>query len=141
MVLFNATQNIDNGHVFRKQRYHSTRTSFDCLILDVISSRCFWEGCQGPNFVAADNFDIVQEYFYGLSNDLSPHSSVANFSDLQVFRIGGGPQAPRSALPIGAEPTADPTRVVPVGFSRDLLHVVLAVSFAKDPEHLLSRYS
>lgn len=82
----------------------------------------------------------VQEYFYGLSNDLSPHSSIANFSDLQVFRIGGGPQAPRSALPIGAEPTADPTRVVPVGFSRDLLHVVLAVSFAKDPEHLLSRY-
>lgn len=82
----------------------------------------------------------MQEYFYGLSNDLSPHSSVANFSDLQVFRIGGGPQAPRSALPIGAEPTADPTRVVPVGFSRDLLHVVLAVSFAKDPEHLLSRY-
>lgn len=81
----------------------------------------------------------LQEYFYGLSNDLSPHSSVANFSDLQVFRIGGGPQAPRSALPIGAEPTADPTRVVPVGFSRDLLHVVLAVSFAKDPEHLLSR--
>lgn len=80
----------------------------------------------------------TKEYFYGLSNDLSPHSSVANFSDLQVFRIGGGPQAPRSALPIGAEPTADPTRVVPVGFSRDLLHVVLAVSFAKDPEHLLS---
>ncbi|KAG0600344.1 hypothetical protein M758_11G026100 [Ceratodon purpureus] len=80
----------------------------------------------------------TKEYFYGLSNDLSPHSSVANFSDLQVYRIGGGPQAPRSALPIGAEPTADPTRVVPVGFSRDLLHVVLAVSFAQDPEHLLS---
>lgn len=83
----------------------------------------------------------MQEYFYGLSNDLSPHASVASFSELQVFRIGGGPQAPRSALPIGAEPTADPTRVVPVGFSRDLLHVVLAVSFAKDPEHLLSRCS
>jgi polyribonucleotide 5'-hydroxyl-kinase len=80
-----------------------------------------------------------QEYFYGLSNDLSPHSSVANFSDLQVYRIGGGPQAPRSALPIGAEPIADPTRVVTVSFSRDLLHVVLAVSYAKDPEHLLSR--
>ena len=82
-----------------------------------------------------------QEYFYGLSNDLSPHSSVANFSDLQVYRIGGGPQAPRSALPIGAEPIADPTRVVTVSFSRDLLHVVLAVSYAKEPEHLLSRWA
>ncbi|BBN14284.1 polyribonucleotide 5'-hydroxyl-kinase [Marchantia polymorpha subsp. ruderalis] len=79
----------------------------------------------------------TKEYFYGPANDLSPHASVSNFSDLQVFRIGGGPQAPRSALPIGAEPTADPTRVVPVSISRDLMHAVLAVSYAKDPEHLL----
>ncbi|KAJ7538449.1 hypothetical protein O6H91_11G048600 [Diphasiastrum complanatum] len=79
----------------------------------------------------------TREYFYGISNELSPHASVANFSDLQVFRIGGGPQAPRSALPIGAEPTADPTRVVPVSISRDLIHAVLAVSYAKDPEQLL----
>jgi hypothetical protein len=85
------------------------------------------------------SFLLVQEYFYGLMNDLSPHASVSNFSDLQVFRIGGGPQAPRSALPIGAEPTADPTRIVPVSINRDLIHLVLAVSGAKDPEHLLSR--
>ncbi|KAH9567043.1 hypothetical protein CY35_03G009100 [Sphagnum magellanicum] len=80
----------------------------------------------------------TREYFYGLMNDLSPHASVSNFSDLQVFRIGGGPQAPRSALPIGAEPTADPTRIVHVSINRDLIHLVLAVSGAKDPEHLLS---
>ncbi|GJW42568.1 protein CLP1 [Tanacetum coccineum] len=42
------------------------------------------------------------EYFYGLSNDLSPNSSIANFSDLAIYKIGGGPQAPASALPIGA---------------------------------------
>ncbi|CAH2049841.1 unnamed protein product [Thlaspi arvense] len=54
----------------------------------------------------------IREYFYGLANDLSPHSNIANFSDLSVYRIGGGPQAPRSALPIGAEPAADPTRLV-----------------------------
>lgn len=80
----------------------------------------------------------IREYFYGLSNDLSPHSNIANFNDLSVFRIGGGPQAPRSALPIGAEPAADPTRVVPVNISQDLLHLVLAVSFAKDPEEIVS---
>ncbi|KNA24142.1 hypothetical protein SOVF_018120 [Spinacia oleracea] len=80
----------------------------------------------------------IREYFYGLANDLSPHSNIANFNDLSVYRIGGGPQAPRSALPIGAEPAADPTRVVPVNISQDLLHGVLAVSFAKDPEDIIS---
>lgn len=80
----------------------------------------------------------IREYFYGLANDLSPHSNVANFHDLSVYRIGGGPQAPRSALPIGAEPAADPTRVVAVNISQDLLHLVLAVSFAKDPEEIIS---
>lgn len=80
----------------------------------------------------------IREYFYGLVNDLSPHSNVANFSDLSVYRIGGGPQAPRSALPIGAEPAADPTRVVAVNISQDLLHLVLAVSFAKEPEEIIS---
>lgn len=83
---------------------------------------------------------FYQEYFYGLVNDLSPHSNIANFGDLVVYRIGGGPQAPRSALPIGAEPAADPTRLVPVSINRDLLHVVLAVSFAKEPDEIISRY-
>lgn len=80
----------------------------------------------------------IREYFYGLSNDLSPHSNVANFSDLCIYRIGGGPQAPRSALPIGAEPAADPTRLTPVNINRDLLHSVLAVSFAKEPDEIIS---
>lgn len=82
---------------------------------------------------------LPQEYFYGPSNDLSPHSNVVNFSDLFIYRIGGGPQAPRSALPIGAEPSADPTRLVPVSISRDLLHLVLAVSYAKEQDQIISR--
>eukprot|EP00268_Persea_americana_P027260 TRINITY_DN26691_c0_g1_i3.p1 TRINITY_DN26691_c0_g1~~TRINITY_DN26691_c0_g1_i3.p1 ORF type:complete len:361 (+),score=80.05 TRINITY_DN26691_c0_g1_i3:246-1328(+) len=80
----------------------------------------------------------IREYFYGLANDLSPHSNVANFNDIFVYRIGGGPQAPRSALPIGAEPAADPTRLVPVNINRDLLHLVLAVSYAKETEEIIS---
>ncbi|KAG0579627.1 hypothetical protein KC19_4G111200 [Ceratodon purpureus] len=79
----------------------------------------------------------INEYFYGISQELFPHCFVANFSDFQVFRLGGGPQAPLSALPIGAKPVADPTRVVPVRFSKELLHAVLSVSFAKVPEDLL----
>ncbi|KAJ6793941.1 protein CLP1-like protein [Iris pallida] len=80
----------------------------------------------------------IREYFYGLVSDLSPHSNIVNFSDISIFRIGGGPQAPRSALPIGAEPLADPTRLVSVNVNRDLLHSVLAVSYAKEPEQIIS---
>ncbi|XP_073116674.1 protein CLP1 homolog isoform X2 [Elaeis guineensis] len=50
------------------------------------------------------------------------------------FRI----RAPRSALPIGAEPVADPTRLVAVNISRDLLHLVLAVSYAEEPDQIIS---
>ncbi|XP_059626263.1 protein CLP1 homolog isoform X2 [Cornus florida] len=57
----------------------------------------------------------------------------------KVYCIGGGPQAPRSALPIGAEPAADPTWLVPVSINRDLIHLVLAVSFAKKPDQIISR--
>ncbi|KAL8172367.1 hypothetical protein V2J09_024171 [Rumex salicifolius] len=80
----------------------------------------------------------IREYFYGMANDLAPHSNTANFSDLSVYRIGGGPQAPRSALPIGAEPSADPTRLVLVNINHDLLHQVLAVSYAKEPDQIIS---
>ncbi|KAL0297206.1 UNVERIFIED_CONTAM: protein CLP1 [Sesamum radiatum] len=80
----------------------------------------------------------IREYFYGLANDLSPHSNIANFSDLYIYRVGGGPQAPRSALPAGAEPAADPTRLIPVSVNQDLLHLVLAVSFAKEPDEIIS---
>ncbi|KAJ4808661.1 hypothetical protein LUZ62_021227 [Rhynchospora pubera] len=80
----------------------------------------------------------IREYFYGPSNDLSPHSNIINFSDISVYRVGGGPQAPRSALPIGSEPAADPMRLVAVNISQDLLHSVLAVSYAKEPDQIIS---
>ncbi|MCL7022590.1 hypothetical protein MKW94_021063 [Papaver nudicaule] len=80
----------------------------------------------------------IREYFYGIGNEFAPHSNIASFSDLSVYRVGGGPQAPRSALPIGAEPTADPTRLVPVNINHDLLHLVLAISFAKEADEIIS---
>ncbi|EPS59947.1 hypothetical protein M569_14858, partial [Genlisea aurea] len=80
----------------------------------------------------------IREYFYGIANDLSPHSNIVDFSDLCIYRVGGGPQAPRSALPAGAEPSADPTRLTALNVNQDLLHLVLAVSYAKEPEEILS---
>ena len=44
----------------------------------------------------------VREYFYGARGDLSPHSQAAGFDELRFCRVGGGPRAPSSALPIGA---------------------------------------
>ncbi|XP_020588205.1 protein CLP1 homolog [Phalaenopsis equestris] len=93
---------------------------------------------RNPKFRQKSRGFRIREYFYGLFNDLSPHSNIVSFSDITVYRIGGGPQAPRSALPIGAEPVADPTRLVAVNINRDLLHLVLAVSYAKEPEQIIS---
>ncbi|CAM0946097.1 unnamed protein product [Alopecurus aequalis] len=80
----------------------------------------------------------IKEYFYGIANDLAPHSNIVNFSDVSVYKIGSGHQAPRSALPIGAEPVADPTRLVAVNISTDMVHTVLAVSYAKEPDEIIS---
>lgn len=80
----------------------------------------------------------IREYFYGLNNYLSPYSFSMNFGDIYIYRIGGGPQAPRSALPIGAEPVADPTRVTVVNISHDLIHAILAISYAKEPDQIIS---
>lgn len=42
-----------------------------------------------------------REYFYGPRGTLMPHSQTSRFHELKFYRIGGGPRAPSSALPIG----------------------------------------
>ena len=82
----------------------------------------------------------TREYFYGPAAGpaLCPHATSARFDDLSVFRVGGGPRAPASALPLGAEPAAHPLRCAPVQPSLELLHAVLAVSHAASPGELLT---
>lgn len=36
-----------------------------------------------------------------------PHSRVLSYTDVSLFKLGGGPMAPSSALPIGAERAVD----------------------------------
>ena len=57
---------------------------------------------------------------------------------LEVYKVGGGPKAPLSALPIGATAVADPLRIAPVTSCSELLRCLLAVSHAQAPEQLLS---
>ncbi|ESQ49618.1 hypothetical protein EUTSA_v10020725mg [Eutrema salsugineum] len=91
------------------------------------------------NYRKGSRSSRIQEYFYGLSKELSPYANTASFNDLQVFRIGGGPQAPRSALPIGSDPVSNPLRVTPVKIDDQiLLHSVLAVSYAEEPDQIIS---
>ncbi|KAK8930684.1 hypothetical protein KSP39_PZI016240 [Platanthera zijinensis] len=80
----------------------------------------------------------IREYYHGIKNNLSPYSFSMNFGEINVYRIGDGPQAPPSALPIGAEPASDPTRVVVVNIMPDLIHAILAISFAKEPDQIMS---
>jgi len=40
----------------------------------------------------------IKEYFYGLSNELSPHVKVASWKDVQIFKTGGGMTVSTCAL-------------------------------------------
>ncbi|KAJ7510160.1 Pre-mRNA cleavage complex II protein Clp1-domain-containing protein [Mycena galericulata] len=61
---------------------------------------------------------------------LAPSSTVINFDDLSIFRIGAETMAPSSALPIGAARAVSETQAVPIDPAQPgsgLLNAVLAV--------------
>jgi polyribonucleotide 5'-hydroxyl-kinase len=70
---------------------------------------------------------------------LSPASTTVSFSDVVFLTVGAEPQAPLSALPLGADSTQDPLHLTEVSASSiaALLHTVAAVSFAEKPEDVL----
>ncbi|KAF3523737.1 hypothetical protein F2Q69_00046382 [Brassica cretica] len=88
------------------------------------------------------NVDVVKLHKSGgvvAKNKLSPYANTSSFSDVKVFRIGGRPQAPRSALSMGSDPVSDPLKVTHVNIDdRDVLHSVLAVSYAQEPDRIVS---
>lgn len=79
-----------------------------------------------------------REYFYGPQGNLMPHSQTLRFHELKIYKIGGGPRAPTSALPIGAQSVADPLRLSEVRPGRELVQSLVAVSHATTPEELLT---
>lgn len=56
---------------------------------------------RSPAFRKGTRTRRCKEYFYGPHGNLMPHSQTVRFHELKVYRIGGGPRAPTSALPIG----------------------------------------
>ena len=81
----------------------------------------------------------IRDYFYGRSNELTPHSKTFQWRELLVYRIGGGPQAPASTLPIGAQRLVESGGVVKVGVGLELLHSVLGVSWGTDGKAVVER--
>lgn len=131
--------------------------SFCCLGTVFMSKFCIMQGSQSthqtefvkvsksggvvtrqPPYRKSARISRVKEYFYGFKDDLQPPSVTMSMEQLQVYKVGGGPKAPLSALPIGATAVADPLRIAPITNCSGLLRCLLAVSHAETPEQLLS---
>jgi len=91
-----------------------------------------------PTYRRKTRMNRIREYFYGIAGDLCPHSTVVDFKDVVIYKVGGGPLAPQSALPIGAQSSVDPVRLVEIIPSSEIVHSVLGVSHAKTPELILN---
>ncbi|GLC38630.1 hypothetical protein PLESTB_000454200 [Pleodorina starrii] len=81
----------------------------------------------------------VREYFYGTPRTpLQPATQTIRAADLAVYRIGSGPRAPNTALPLGAVSLADPLRLQNLPPSLEQLQCLLAVSHASTPDQILN---
>eukprot|EP01133_Synstelium_polycarpum_P009813 gene9813-11463_t len=79
----------------------------------------------------------IREYFYGINSDLCPHFTFVDFKDVTIFKTGGGPAAPSSALPIGAQSVIDPLALQESSPTPDMVHSIMAVSYTKNPQNIL----
>lgn len=75
----------------------------------------------------------VREYFYGGKTPLHPHSFDVKWSDLKVYKIGA-PPLPDSCMPLGMKAEDNMTKLVAVQPGPNLLHHLLAVSFASSTD-------
>ncbi|WZY89251.1 hypothetical protein YC2023_045986 [Brassica napus] len=71
----------------------------------------------------------IQRYFSGATNNLTAYTKTAKFTDMQVYRIGALLEKSRST---------EPLRITPVLIDKDLVNTVLAISYAKQPHHIIS---
>jgi len=92
-----------------------------------------------PAFRRQTRDAAIKRYFYGVDGDLQPASTSVEFGKVSIFKIGSGPRAPSSALPIGQKTSADPLRVSTVAPSMALLNSVLAVSHGKTQTEILNQ--
>lgn len=85
----------------------------------------------------------VRAYFYGPKGLLSPHKVTVSFRDIYIYRVGGGPLAPSSVLPLGAKRRIDPNKPVLMEASRarELLHSLCSVPHCREEGGMLESNS
>ncbi|KAJ1672237.1 Cleavage polyadenylation factor subunit clp1 [Coemansia sp. RSA 1836] len=77
------------------------------------------------------NSRIIQQYFYGTSKEpFTSFSTVANFQEIRILRVGEDSMAPSSTLPLGETRKLTDTSVLTVEPDESLAHSILAVTDA-----------
>ncbi|KAJ2717075.1 Cleavage polyadenylation factor subunit clp1 [Coemansia spiralis] len=75
------------------------------------------------------NSKAVRQYFYGTDRDqVASFSTVVNFDDIRILRVGEDVVAPSSTLPLGEERKVTDTLVSAVEPDESLIHSLLAVT-------------
>jgi len=79
----------------------------------------------------------IREYFYGTPKcELSPYSTIINFHDFSIYRVGVGSLAPSSALPIGIDRKVSETQLVKVEPDDSLSHSIAAISASETSDEV-----
>ncbi|KAL9281783.1 Protein CLP1 5 [Arabidopsis thaliana] len=77
----------------------------------------------------------IQNYFYGVTNDLTVYTKTVKFSDVQVYRIGDF----RVSCSTSAHQRGnDPLKITLVTIDEHLVNKVLAISYAIKPDQIIS---
>ncbi|XP_010436831.1 PREDICTED: protein CLP1 homolog 5-like [Camelina sativa] len=78
----------------------------------------------------------IQNYFYGVTNDLTVYTKTVKFSDVQVYQIGDFPETSSSTS--ARRRGNDPLKIIPVAINEHLVNKVLAISYAKEPQQIIT---
>lgn len=81
--------------------------------------------------------NAIRQYFYGLNNELSPHTQVIHWREIEIYRLGGGYIAPNTALPIGGKRLIDHNKLTRIYPSNELLHSIMAISYTSAVDQLV----
>ncbi|KAJ2001072.1 Cleavage polyadenylation factor subunit clp1 [Coemansia thaxteri] len=84
-----------------------------------------------PAFRQLYNARAIKQYFYGTAREpFTSFSTIANFKEIRILRVGEDSVAPSSTLPLGETRKLTDTSVLVVDPDESLVHSILAVTDA-----------
>ncbi|EOA18072.1 hypothetical protein CARUB_v10006519mg [Capsella rubella] len=78
----------------------------------------------------------IQNYFYGVTNDLTVYTKILKFSDVHVYRIGDFPESGSSTS--AQRRGNNPLKITHVTIDEHLVNKVLSISYAKQDDQIIS---